>query len=62
MVTKEDVTAGADKTYDITGTASHPHTVTVTADMFTMLKNNTSIMTNSSLNSNHMHAITVMCA
>jgi hypothetical protein len=62
MVSKEDVTAGVVKTYDITGTASHAHSVTVTVAMFTTLQNNTSVMTTSTNNSNHAHDITVMCA
>jgi hypothetical protein len=64
MVSKEDVTAGADKTYNIQGTATHPHTVMVTAANFTSLKNNPgmSIMVTSSTDSAHSHGVTIMCA
>jgi len=62
LVSKEDVAAGADKTYDITGTANHPHSVTVTAAMFGTLKNDTAVMTTSTTNANHSHPVTVMCA
>lgn len=63
MVSKEDVAAGAEKTYDIMGTASHTHAVTVTAAMFVTLQANTSVMMTSTVgNSTHTHTVTVMCA
>jgi hypothetical protein len=62
MVSKADVAAGATRTYDIQGTASHAHSVTVTPAMFTMLQGNTAITTVSTTDSNHSHPITVMCA
>jgi hypothetical protein len=62
VVSKTEVAAGVPKTYDIQGTASHTHSVTVTAAMFTMLKSNTTIMTTSTNDSGHSHPITVMCA
>ena len=62
VVSKADVVAGAQKSYDITGAADHPHTVMVTADMFTRLKGNTAVMTTSSNDSGHSHPVTVMCA
>ena len=42
-----DIEAGAEKTYDITGTASHSHEVTLTADHFTSLKAGSSIQATS---------------
>jgi hypothetical protein len=64
MVSKADVVAGVDKTYDITGAATHAHSVTITAALFTMLRNNTMIMITSTSGGNpaHTHAIAVMCA
>ncbi len=62
VVSKDDVTAAVDKTYDITGTANHPHHVTVTAAMFGTLKNNTSVMMTSTTDASHNHPVTVMCA
>jgi hypothetical protein len=62
MVSKADVAAGVDKTYDIHGTANHTHSVTVSAAMFTTLQSNTAVTTVSSTNSGHNHPITVMCA
>lgn len=61
MVSKADVVAGVSKTYDITGTAGHTHTVTISAALFTMLQNNMTVMTISMMD-DHTHNITVMCA
>ena len=62
IVSKADVTTGAQKSYDITGTADHPHTVTVTVDMFARLKGNTSITMASTTDDGHSHGVIVMCA
>ena len=61
VVSKADVAAGIDKTYNIQGVALHDHTVTVTAAQFAMLAANTSISTVSSPTV-HTHGITVTCA
>lgn len=60
-VSKEDVSNGVEKTYDITGTGSHSHTVTVTADNFATLKDNDSVTVESTV-SGHSHSITITCA
>jgi hypothetical protein len=65
-VSKEDVAAGVDKSYDIHGSANHTHTVTVTADKFAALAANNAIMTTSSLNDSstfgtHNHVIMIVC-
>jgi hypothetical protein len=60
-VPKEDVVAGAEKTYQIQGTSGHPHTVVVTAAMFTMLQNNTRVMVTSSNDAGHTHVVTITC-
>lgn len=62
MVPAADVMAGVQKTYNIQGASGHPHTVTITAAMFTMLKAGTSVMATSSNDAGHTHAVTVMCA
>jgi threonine synthase len=64
VVTKDEVNAGVEKAYEIQGTSTHPHTVTVTAALFTMLKNNTSVTATSTSNGSpaHTHTITIMCA
>lgn len=62
MVTQAEITAAAEKTYNIMGTQTHNHTVKVTAAMFTMLGKGMTIMVNSSMDSSHMHMITVKCS
>ncbi|TMQ03742.1 MAG: hypothetical protein E6J91_45855 [Deltaproteobacteria bacterium] len=63
VVSKADVAACAEKSYDIRGTSDHTHNVRVTVDMFTKLKANTSVTTTSDLgDSSHTHMVTVMCA
>jgi len=61
MVSKGDVAAGVDKTYDITGTASHSHSVTITAALFAKLATNMSVMATSTVGNGHTHDITVVC-
>jgi len=61
VVSKADILAGADKTYDITGSAGHSHSVTVTAADFTNLAANQGI-TELSTTTGHNHSITVNCA
>lgn len=62
VVSKEDVVAGAEKVYDIMGTATHTHSVTVTAAHFTMLQGNMTVSTTSTSGGGHTHGITIMCA
>jgi hypothetical protein len=64
MVTSADVAAGADKTYDIMGTALHTHMVTVTAADFAKLQSNAnaSVMVTSTVGSAHTHLVTILCA
>jgi hypothetical protein len=63
MVSKDDVNAGVDRPYDIRGTASHTHTVMVTAQMFTTLQSNTSVTATTVPDATgHSHMVTVMCA
>ena len=57
-----DISAGADKTYQIQGSSGHPHTVTITAAQFAMLAQNTSITVTSSNDAGHTHQVTVNCA
>ena len=61
-VTTADASAGADKTYDIMGTASHTHSVTITAAMFATLETGALVTTTSTTASGHAHDITVTCA
>jgi hypothetical protein len=62
MVSVADVTAGVEKTYDITGSAPHTHMVTVTAANMASLKTGGTVMVQSTTGGAHTHAVTVMCA
>ena len=62
FVSSADVNAGAEKTYDITGSGDHPHSVTVSAGNFTTLKNNQSISVISTNDDGHTHSVTISCA
>jgi hypothetical protein len=61
-VSQSDIDAAAEKTYDITGSADHPHQVTLSADDFAMLADGGTIGVTSSTDSGHSHDVTVMCA
>ncbi|HMY36838.1 MAG TPA: hypothetical protein PKO47_01875 [bacterium] len=60
-VSKADVAAGTEKTYNITGSSAHSHSVTITAEHFAQLAANTSIVITSTP-SGHSHQVTVSCA
>ena len=62
MIPAADVAAGIMKTYDIKGGSAHPHTITVTAAMFAMLKAGTMVVVTSSNDAGHTHNVSVMCA
>src|SRR5437868_2050294 len=57
-VSKAEVAAAADKTYDITGTAGHSHTVTVTAANFAALARNEAVTVISSVTV-HTHTVNI---
>jgi hypothetical protein len=60
-VTKADVAAGVDKTYDIQGTSAHTHSVTISAAMFAQLAANMEADTASTVTLGHDHVIAVTC-
>jgi hypothetical protein len=60
-VAKADVSAGIDKTYDITGSAGHAHSITITAAQFATLAANNSVQVTSTSGGGHTHAVNVMC-
>ncbi|MEE8408278.1 MAG: hypothetical protein V3T05_01610 [Myxococcota bacterium] len=62
VVTKGDVSAGVDKTYDIQATATHAHDVTITAADFAKLAGNEGIEVTSTSTPGHSHTIVVNCA
>jgi len=57
-----DVAAGAQVVYDIQGTASHTHDLTVAAADFTTLQGGGPVTITSSLSNGHTHAVTISCA
>jgi hypothetical protein len=59
-ISKEDVDAGAQKTYSIEGLADHPHSITLMVAHFTMLKAGNSV-TVTSFSGGHSHDVTVDC-
>lgn len=61
MVPAADFGGPGDKTYDITGTAAHSHTITLTAAQRTTILAGTSL-TVTSTSSGHTHDVTVTCA
>jgi hypothetical protein len=64
VVPKEDVSAGVEKTYELTeaSTNSHIHMVTLTSSDFNTLKTNFLIKETSTSDDSHTHVVTVSCA
>ena len=61
-VSKTDVENGVEKTYNILGSASHSHDVTISTANFSSLKNASSIQVSSTSGSGHTHSVSVSCA
>ena len=61
-IASADLDATTDRTYDITGTANHPHSVTFTPAQLQLLKAGQSVMVTSTTNSAHEHVVTASCA
>jgi hypothetical protein len=57
-----DLDSTVDKTYDIQGSATHNHTITLTPAQLQMIKAMTSTTVLSSTNLSHDHDVTVNCA
>ena len=64
VVTSSEINAGVDKTYTITGTADHAHSVTITAANFATLQSNAngSLNLTSTSGGGHTHSVLVFCA
>lgn len=61
-VSGDDVNAGAAKTYTLENNGSgHTHTITLTSEDFTMLKNNVGLSKTSTTDSGHSHQVTINC-
>lgn len=61
IVPAADVQAGVEKSYNIQGASAHPHTITVTAAMFAMLKAGNQVMVTSTNDAAHTHVVTIRC-
>lgn len=61
-VSMEDVTKGAEKTYEMKGTANHPHSVTLTADHMKALLEGKIVRTKSTQGLGHTHRVVVRAA
>jgi hypothetical protein len=62
VVPFEDVKAGAEKSYDISGASGHQHTVTLSPEQMKGLLAGQDVRTKSSLDHQHAHRILVKCA
>jgi hypothetical protein len=62
VVSREDVTAGIEKTYHIQGTSDHDHLVTLTADDFAKLASGSEIEEKTTITLLHRHTVHVKCA
>jgi hypothetical protein len=56
-----DITAGAAKDYDIMGTATHTHTISLDATQMGNLAAGASVTVTSSSANNHTHDVTLLC-
>lgn len=61
VVSRADVIAGVDKTYDIQGTSGHSHSATVTAAQFPQLQADVTTTLISTVGSSHSHPIMISC-
>ena len=63
IISRDDVNAGATKTYTLENNGSgHTHTLTLTGDHFTALRNNVTLRLTSSDDAGHTHTVNIGCA
>lgn len=63
LVSRDDVNAGSAKTYTLENSGSgHTHTITLTGEDFTMLRNNVGLRKTSTTDDGHNHLVTISCA
>lgn len=62
LVSKNDIDAGAEKTYSIQGSSGHGHEITISTANFDKLKNKELLVIESTSGSSHRHDVTVACA
>lgn len=61
-VSTADVAAGVEKQYNIQGSSTHNHVVTVSESAFSLLKSNQQVQITSTTGSGHTHSVTISCA
>lgn len=61
-IARADLDSATNKTYNITGTANHAHSVTFTPAQLQALKAGQSVTVTSTTDSAHDHAVTASCA
>ncbi len=61
-IARADLDSTVNRTYDITGTANHPHSVTFTPVQLQALRAGQSVTVTSSTDAAHEHAVTASCA
>jgi methylmalonyl-CoA mutase cobalamin-binding subunit len=59
-IPEADITAAAEKTYEIGG--MHTHTITLTPADFAALEADGMVIVTSSMDNNHEHQVTLSCA
>lgn len=60
VVSRADLSAGEEKTYDITGSAGHAHSVTLRAADFDILREYGTLTVQSTTGSGHSHSVMVV--
>jgi hypothetical protein len=60
-ISADDVLVSSAKTYDITGTAGHAHTVDVTVDSFNRLALHVPVSVTSTVGAAHTHSVLIQC-
>ena len=60
-VAPADLDSTSPRTYDITGTSDHPHTVIITPAQFASLRANGTLTVSSSTDDGHPHTVNVTC-
>src|SRR5215813_2394247 len=62
FVPAADVMAATEKSYNIRGTADHPHNITITQAQFGILAQGQTFVVTSTNDAGHTHNVTVACA
>ncbi len=63
-IPKEDIDEAVEKTYELQGSSDHTHTITVTTQDYTALKNGSTMAVDiyTSTDNDHRHSVILLCA